>query len=618
MSDKQYDDLYDELKSLEDETGYILSNSPTQKVQGEVIDSLKKVTHIKPMLSSDKTKSLDEIRKFMGKHDTVQSYKLDGLTCVVSYRNGKLYQAVTRGDGYVGEDVTHTFKHCKNIPIKLAKPVDVTFRGECLIPWDTFREINETLDEPYSHPRNLAAGTLRQLDGNIAKQRGLEYYVFEVIEGYEGKNLTDSYEYAESLGMPVVEYRLSTDLYMDFNAFNPETYRLPVDGIIYKYNDLDYGKSLGTTGHHPLDMMALKWEDELYNTKLIKIEWNTSRTGLINPVAVFAPVDLGGAITTRATLHNISYIEDLQLGDGDTILVYRANMVIPKVHDNLTRSNTWKLPDKCPVCGGDVEVRNANGSKSLHCLNPNCSAKLLSRLVHAVSRNALNIEGLSESTLEKMISHGWVKSIKDIYHIDEFAIKLAKLDGFGVKSVNNLIASIDKSRHTTLDRLIYAQSIPLIGRSASKDIAKTCDYDINKFTERLDSYGRNAFSHIDGFGIEMGKWLKVWWIACCDEFMNLSTEFYLDNPIADATKENFEKKDLSGNTFVITGSLRHFNNRDKLKEELELRGAKVSGSVTSKTTYLINNDINSTSSKNKKAKQLGIPIITEEQVLKML
>lgn len=372
MTDKQYDDLYDELSSLENETGYILIGSPTQKVQGEVVCFLEKVEHKFPMLSSNKTKDLDVARKFIGERDVIQSWKLDGLTVVAEYKNGSLYKAVTRGNGTVGEDVTHTFKHCINLPVRLRKPVDITFRGECVIPWDTFERINSELEEPYSHPRNLAAGTLRQLDSNIAIDRNLEYYVFDVVDGFDCGNLIGDYTYASGLDIPVVEHCMIGNLEEDFNKFNPENFRLPVDGLIYRYDDTGYGKSLGTTSHHPLNMLALKWQDRLYETKLTDIEWNTSKTGLINPVAIFNPVDLDGAVTTRATLHNVSYIEDLELGIGDSIMVYRANMVIPKVHENLTKSNTWKLPDKCPCCGGDVEIHNENGSKTLHCCNDDC------------------------------------------------------------------------------------------------------------------------------------------------------------------------------------------------------------------------------------------------------
>lgn len=613
MTDKQYDDLYDELESLEKETGYILVSSPTQHVQGEVIDKLRKVKHIKPMLSANKTKDLGEIKKFIGDKKVVQSWKLDGLTVVATYSNGILVQAVTRGNGEIGEDVTHTFKHCVNLPLQLSQPVDITFRGECIIPWKTFDSINEKLSKPYSNPRNLASGTLRQLDSNIAKDRRLEYYVFDVVDGYVGNSLMDAYNYADELGMPVVGHCIVNNLENDCNIFDPQNYRLPVDGLIYRYDDLKFGRSLGITEHHPLDMMALKWADDLYETTLTGIEWQTSRTGLINPVAVFEPVDLEGAITTRATLHNISYIEDLELGIGDTIEVYRANMVIPKVHNNLTRSNTWTSPNKCPACGGDVEIHNDNGSKTLHCKNPYCKAKTLSKLIHAVSRNALNIDGLSEATLEKFVERGWVQSIQNIYHLDNYKEEMAKLDGFGKRSTSKLLDSINKSRTTTLDRFLYAQSIPLIGQSASKDIARACHYDLDEFRMRVDMEEEQVFRELTGFGEEMCKSIARWWQKERYAFCDLAKEFIFEKPV-----EQNSDVDLSGMTFVITGSLEKFVNRDTLKAELESLGAKVSGSVSTKTSYLVNNDINSNSSKNKKAKQLDVPIIDEGQLLKIM
>ena len=441
MSDKQYDDLYDELEGLEKETGVILAGSPTQKVQGEVVDYLPKVKHSKPMLSANKTKSLDDIKIFIGRNQVVQSWKLDGLTVVATFKNGKLIQAVTRGNGIVGEDVTHTFKHCINIPLQLSEPIDITFRGECVIPWDTFKAINEALDEPYSHPRNLAAGTLRQLDANIAIKRQLEYYVFDVVEGYDSGSLMKDYFFAASLGMPIVEHCIVTDLNICYDAFDPEEFRLPVDGLIYRYDDTAYGKSLGSTQHHSLDMMALKWADELYETTLTGIEWQTSRTGLINPVAVFSPVDLCGAITSRATLHNLSYIEDLELGIGDTIQIYRANMVIPKVHDNLTRSNTWTYPNICPTCGHLTEVHNDNGSKTLHCTNPACKAKLINRLINFVSRKCMNIDGLGEKIIEQLIDKKLINNIADIYYLTFEDI--ASLKKNGKKFAQNLIDAIN-------------------------------------------------------------------------------------------------------------------------------------------------------------------------------
>lgn len=612
MSDKQYDDLYDELELLEKETGLILAGSPTQKVQGEVVNYLPKVKHSKPMLSANKTKNLDDIKKFIGDKRVVQSWKLDGLSVVATYKKGKLVQAVTRGDGTVGEDVTHTFKQCVNIPLSLKWAVDVTFRGECVVSWDTFRRINNTLEQPYSHPRNLAAGSLRQLDANIAKERNLEYYVFDIVDGYNSGSLYTNYSFAETIGMPVVDHCIITDIDSCYKEFNPDNYRLPADGIIYRYDDTLYGESLGNTQHHPLDMMALKWADDLYETTLTGIEWQTSRTGLINPVAVFDKVIIDGSEITKATLHNISYIENLQLGIGDTISIYKANKIIPKVHDNLTRSNTWTYPKTCPTCGCPTEVHNENGSKTLHCTNPACRAKLINRLVNFVSRKCMNIDGLSEETLTKFVEWGWVKNLFDVYNLAPHYSELAKISGFGKRSVEKLQKAIENSKSVELDHFIAALSIPGIGTSQAKELAKKF-----KTWEAFEEAGCEnfEFSKLDSFGEVANKKIHHWFVS-----------MYQEDRIPQLVRnlkfigENDTNKDerLAGLTFVITGSLHHFENRDALKRELESRGAKVSGSVSAKTSYLINNDIDSTSSKNKKAKQLNIPIVNEEYIIGML
>lgn len=630
MSDKKYDDLYDELTQLESETGIILAGSPTQKVQGYVIDSLKKVKHSKPMLSANKTKDISEIKKFIGNKRCVASWKLDGLTIVLRYVNGIFTQAITRGQGDIGEDVTHTMKMCKNIPVKLPYCVDLEVRGECVISWKEFERINSTLSEPYKHPRNLAAGSVRQLDSNVLKNRELTFKAFELVQDelynncrknpslYEQlKDIYDSFAYLKGCGFDVVEHRYVTkdNVEETIEHYKPENYEFPVDGIIFSYDDYVYGKELGETSHHSLNMIALKWADELYETTLTDIEWNTSKSGLVNPVAIFEPVDLDGAVTTRATLHNISYIEDLELGIGDTIQIYRSNMVIPKVHENLTRSNTWELPDKCPCCGGDVEIHNENGSKTLHCTNPDCKAKLLAKLIHFCSKNATNIDGMSEATLQLLIDRRWIKDFKDLYHLNEHQIRLWKYHtvGFGEKSVQKLLDAIEKSRSITLDRFIYSLSIPLIGRSASKDIAKVCEYDVDKFKVIVDLKSCESFMSIDGFGEEMKKSLNGWWDKNKYDFCSLAREFTFEKD-----DNSFTNADLSGRTFVITGALTHYKNRDELVSVIEQLGGKVSGSVSSKTSYLINNDKESPSSKNKKAKSLNIPIISEEEFIKMI
>lgn len=619
MSDKQYDDLYDELLQLEKEAGYILASSPTQKVQGYVIDGLKKVKHSKPMLSADKTKSIDEINKFINLNDFYGSFKLDGLTTVVRYDNGEFVQGITRGDGLIGEDVTEACKHISNLPMKISYKGNLELRGECIISWDEFKRINSELDEPYSHPRNLAAGTLRNLDLNIVRDRKLSFVVFESVtklnqaDEYEDKDSKwDDLAYLDHLGFETVD-RYWRPVEECIKYLSPTDYKYPVDGIIFELNSRSLSEALGKTSHHECCRIALKWADDLYETTLTSIEWQTSRTGLINPVAVFQPVDLGGAITIKATLHNISYIEDLQLGIGDSIQVYRANMVIPKVHDNLTRSNTWQLPDRCPACGGTVEIYNENGSKTLHCCNDNCKAKLLGKIVHAASRNALNIDGLSESTIDKFINHDWISSIQDIYYLKEYADRISLIDGLGSKSVKKLIEAIENSRNTTLDRFLYSLSIPLIGKSASKDIAKTCNYSFDEFIMEMDTNSGKTFKVLEGFGPEMIKSLSSWWSKNRSSADDLADEFNFEIPL-----QNNKSVDLTGKTFVITGSLSHFSNRDEAKERIESLGGKVSGSVSAKTTYLVNNDLNSTSSKNQKAKSLGIPIINEEELMKIL
>lgn len=611
MTDKEYDDLYDELSALEKETNCVLAGSPTVKVQGYVLDGFTKVRHTKPMLSANKTKETNEIKKFVGEKSFYGSYKLDGLTVVVRYKDGKFTQGITRGNGIEGEDITEQCKFIKNLPMNISYKKDLELRGECVISWDEFRRINKDLDTPYSHPRNLAAGTLRNLDLNINKERNLSFVVFECVTDLKKDSKSETLIDVYNMGFEIVPItKLNSTVNQVHDALQPEFYQYPVDGIIFELDSRKLSESLGATSHHEYCRMALKWEDELYETKLKDIEWNTSKTGLINPVAVFDPVDLNGAITTRATLHNVSYIENLQLGIGDTIQVYRANMVIPKVHSNLTMSNTWKLPDKCPCCRGDVEIHNENGSKTLHCTNPDCKAKLLGKLVHFVSKNAINIDGLSEQTLQKFIDLRWLESFKDIYYLSEHKNEMYKLDGFGKKSVDKLLESIEKSRNTTLDRFIYGLCIPLIGRTASKDIANNFNYDYEQFRK----YGIvTHYKGIDGFGDSMNDSVHDYLRKNHMMVEMLADEFTF---IVNEKSEN--KVNLSNKTFVITGSLNHYKNRDELVSIIEQLGGKVSGSVSAKTNYLINNDTESNSSKNKKAKELGMPIMSENQFVQMI
>lgn len=622
MTDKEYDDLYDELSMLEQETNCILAGSPTVKVQGYILDGFTKVKHSKLMLSANKTKETQEIEKFVVGKKFYGSYKLDGLTVVVRYKDGKFIQGITRGNGIEGEDVTEQCRFIKNLPMGIPYKKDLELRGECVISWDEFKRINKDLDTPYAHPRNLAAGTLRNLDLSIVKERNLSFVVFECVtnmnEDSKSKTLIDIH----NMGFEIVPItKLNSTVNQVHDALQPEFYQYPTDGIIFEIDSRNLSESLGSTSHHECCRIALKWEDELYETTLKGIEWNTSKTGLINPVAVFDPVDLDGAVTTRATLHNISYIENLQLGIGDMIQVYRANMVIPKVYSNITMSNTWKLPNKCPCCGGNVEIHNENGSKTLHCNNPDCKAKLLGKLVHFVSKNVINIDGLSEQTLQKFIDLGWLNSFHDIYYLSEHKEEMYKLDGFGKKSVDKLLESIEKSRNTTLDRFIYGLCIPLIGRTASKTVSSFCKKiairDLLDDIYVFYNYGKFNANDLDGFGEVMCKSLNDYLSQNKNEIIELSKEFDIES--------NTKKQDntinnliLLNKVFVITGSLNHYKNRNDLVSIIEQFGGKVSGSVSSKTSYLINNNITSISGKNAKAKQLNIPIISEEDFIQLI
>lgn len=609
MSDKQYDDLYDELETLEKETGVILAGSPTQKVQGYILDRFQKVQHSKPMLSAAKTKDIDEIKRFVSDKDFYCSYKLDGLTTVVKFENGRFMQGITRGTGEIGEDVTEQCKFIPNLPMLIPTNEHIELRGETVVSYDEFHRVNASLDKPFSHPRNMAAGTLRNLDLNVVKQRRLSFVVFEVVSPIF-KNKWEGLEAVREWGFEVVNCGCGSvdDL---VEAMQPEFYKYPVDGLVFEINDYDLSKSMGATQHHEGCRMALKWADELYETTLIDIEWQTSRTGLINPVAVFSPVDLDGAITTRATLHNLSYIEDLELGVGDTIQIYRANMVIPKVHNNLTRSNTWEYPKACPTCGYPTEWHNENGSKTLHCTNPACKAKLINRLVNFVSRKCMNIDGLSEETLTKFVEWGWIKNLFDVYNLPIYFEELRHKEGFGEKSVQKLYNAIEKSKNVELDHFIAALSIPGIGIAQAKELAKKFKV-WDEF--RNAGCGNFDFSKLDSFGEVANKNIHNWFHTMYQEDripQLVRTLHFISN-------DNESDNSLAGMTFVITGSLNHFENRDTLKKELESRGAKVSGSVSAKTNYLVNNDIDSTSSKNKKAKQLNIPIVNEEYIIGML
>ncbi|NSG72465.1 NAD-dependent DNA ligase LigA [Anaerostipes hadrus] len=627
ISDKEFDDLCAALERLERDSGVVLNNSPIHHVQGFIIDSLAKVKHTRPMLSAQKTKDVNEVKKFLADKIGVLSWKEDGLTVVLRYEKGRLKQAITRGNGEIGEDVTHTMKMVRNVPQSIPEKRYLEIRGEAVIGYDDFAKINEKLHGKYKNARNLAAGTVRQLDSNVAKERKLAYKVFELVKlgdtpESEMPSIADSFKYLAEQGFDVVEHQVvNRDNVEEYMAtFQPKEYKYPVDGLIISYNDYQYGKSLGMTGHHPLSLIAYKYKDDLYETTIRDIEWNTSRTGLINPVAVFDPVDLDGAETTRATLHNVSYIEGLELGVGDTIQVYRSNMVIPKVHDNLTRSNTFKIPDTCPTCGGEAKIINENDSKVLKCMNPDCKAKLLSKFVNFVSRDAMNVQGLSEATLKRFIDLGWLKDYTDIYNLAEHKSEMKNLDGFGAKSVSSLLNSIEESRRCKLVNFVTALGIELVGKSTAKDICKLIDkislsnnenpYDV--FIERIKK--RKYFGHIDGIGINTSLSMDDYFKENLEMVEKLAEELEFEMP--ESKKES--AVNLTGMTFVVTGKVNKFANRNAIKDEIESRGGKVAGSVSKNTNYLVNNDVNSTSGKNKKAQQLGIPIIDEDELIKIL
>lgn len=618
ISDTEYDKKFDELKALEDETGFWLANSPTRKVQGQVLDCFTKVKHSKPMLSAAKTKDINEIKRFIGDQPFYCSYKLDGLTLVVRYENGEFVQAVTRGNGEIGEDVTAQARMISNLPMHIDYKDKLELRGECVISRENFHKINATLDEPYSHPRNLAAGSLRQLDTNITKHRNLSYVVFECVSDIHLENVNNDIfdskweclDELDDLGFETVERCVGT---IDDCAegMQPEWYQYPCDGLVFEMCRKSYSKTLPATAHHEGCRMALKWADEMYETTLRDVEWNPTRSGLIAPVAIFDEIDLDGALTTRATLHNLSIIEQLELGIGDTITVYRSNMVIPKVYDNLTRSNTLTIPTTCPCCGEPTEIKYTDNSKVLMCTNPNCAAKKLAQFTHFVSRKAMNIDGLSEKTLELLISHGFLHNYKDIYHLKEYRDKLILLDGLGERSVDKLLDSIEKSRAVTLDRFITALGIPNIGSSAAKVISKQFNGDHYDFVQALaNGYD---FSQIDDFGEITNKSLHDWWDSKDPmvELLPVEMNFIVENDVGSSSN-------LNGKSLCITGSLTHYPNRDALVKAIEDNGGKYVSGVSKKTDFLINNDTTSTSGKNKKAMELGIPIISEEDFLKMI
>lgn len=610
LSDAEYDKKYNELEKLENEANFWLANSPTHKVQGSVLDCFTKVEHTKPMLSAAKTKDINEIKKFLGDNWFYCSYKLDGLTLVVRYKNGSFVQAVTRGTGTVGEDVTEQAKMISNLPMHIPYNGDFELRGECVVSWDNFNKINESIENKYSHPRNLAAGSLRNLDTNITKERNLSYVVFECVSDLYDEDALfnsklDELNYLDHLGFETVARAHGTVEYC-VKGVKPECYKYPVDGLIFEFCMKSYSKTLASTSHHEGCRMALKWADEVYETTLLDVEWNTTRTGIISPVAIFEEIDLDGALTTRATLHNLSIIKQLALGIGDTITVYRSNMVIPKIDDNLTKSNTLAIPSVCPCCGSETIVRNTDNSQVLVCPNDECSAKKIAQFTHFVSRKCMNIDGLSEKTLETLLSHGFVHDFKDIYHLSDHKQKLIHLDGYGKKSVEKLLKSIEDSRNVKLENFIAALGIPNIGLSASKTISKYCDGDYNGFISNW-FYGFD-WTELDDFGSVMADNIKDYLNKHCKEINELAKEM---NFIVEEKSTNCS---LEGLKFCITGSFSQ--SRDGLKKALEDRGAKFVSSISKNIDILFAGE--KAGSKLTKAQQLGVRVANEEELMSML
>lgn len=621
MSNYEYDKLYDELLGLEQELGTTLASSPTINVGYEVLSELPKERHEKPMLSLDKTKEVERLKEFLDGQKAMISWKLDGLTIVLTYRDGTLVKAVTRGNGEVGEVITNNARVFKNLPLRISYKGELILRGEAVIGYQDFERINEQIEDVearYKNPRNLCSGSVRQLSNEVTAKRNVKFFAFTLVkaEGVDfGNSRLNQMEWLAEQGFDVVEHHMVTadtiGSEVEWFAEKIMENDFPSDGLVLVYDDIAYGQSLGTTAKFPRDSFAFKWADEIRETKLREIEWSPSRTGLINPVAIFEPVELEGTTVSRASVHNISIMEELELGIGDSIQVYKANMIIPQIAENLTRSGNCEIPSVCPVCGGATRISMENNTKTLYCTNPECQAKQVKSFALFVSRDAMNIEGMSEATLEKFIVQGFIKDFTDIFHLDRYEEEIKNLEGFGEKSYVNLQNSVQNARNTTLPRLVYSLGIANIGLANAKVICRALDYD----PERILNADMEELSGISGVGEVIARTYVDYFAQekHRELFRKLLDEVSLPDEAPDTTAQNF-----SGINFVITGSVNHFANRGEVKELIESRGGKVTGSVTSKTNYLINNDIQSSSSKNKKARELGIPIISEEEFLKML
>ena len=618
MSNFEYDRLYEELEGLEKETGIVLSGSPTVSVGYESVEELPKERHESPMLSLGKTKSREELKDWLQGKEAILSWKLDGLTVVLTYRNGALFKAVTRGNGEIGEVITGNARTFKNIPLNIAFKGELVLRGEAVITYSDFEKINEEIPEAeakYKNPRNLCSGSVRQLNNEITAKRNVRFYAFTLVSAENAdfhNSREEQFRFLEKQGFEVVERKMVTpdtilSAISDFENKIP-TYDVPSDGLVLTYEDIAYGKSLGRTAKFPRDAIAFKWADEIRETTLTEVEWSASRTGLINPVAIFTPVELEGTTVSRASVHNVSIVKELKLGIGDRITVYKANMIIPQIAENLTQSGNLSIPATCPVCGGETRIQNMNDTETLYCTNPECAAKKIKSFTLFVSRDALNMEGLSEATLEKFISMGFIHEYADLFHLAEHRDAIVDMEGFGEKSYANLMDSIEKARNTTLPRLIYGLGIANIGLVNAKMLCRHFDYDL----DALQSAKEEELSDIEGVGdVIAGAFVSYMNNPANKEKIDhLLPELHLEKP-----ESSTENQNLAGLSFVVTGTLNSFENRNALKEEIEKRGGKVTGSVTSKTECLINNDVTSSSSKNKKAKELNVPILSEEDFL---
>lgn len=620
MSNYEYDKLYDELSALEKELEITFSNSPTVTVGYEALSELPKERHEQQMLSLDKTKDIEELKKFVANQKVLVSWKLDGLTIVLTYREGELYKAVTRGNGEIGEVITNNAKVFGNIPLQIAYKGELILRGEAVIGYKQFEKINEEIEEDskYKNPRNLCSGSVRQLNNEITAKRNVQFFAFSLVSAQEAEfhnSRLCQLNWLKEQGFEVVEFQEvdSDNLEQVVHRFSEQisANEYPSDGLVLIYDDIAYGQSLGSTSKFPRDSFAFKWADEIRDTRLLEIEWSPSRTGLINPVAIFEPVELEGTTVSRASVHNISILEELELGIGDEIEVYKANMIIPQIAENKTRSRAAEIPDECPVCGGKTEIRQVSNARALYCTNEACQAKHMKSFALFVSRDALNIEGLSEATLEKFITKGYIHEYADIFHLDRYQEEIETMEGFGEKSYQNLIASVEKSRETTLPKVIYGLGIANIGLANAKVICREFEYDI----KRMQEASEEELSEISGIGPVIAKAFVDYF--CIEKNRNALSKLLAELSIPEEMASG-ETQIFAGVNFVITGSVEHFTNRNEVKELIEKLGGKVTGSVTSKTNYLINNDTASISSKNKKANELGIPIISEQDFLKML